>query len=135
MTQKISVSSATVYRHVRAQDEHGNFSPKGGFVLAFEMNFGKDIRVGISACRDDENFYKRIGNETALKAIGTHNGITIEWSLYDPAASLVETARAACALHYVTDGSEQGFALKKFCLLVCEQEIESIIEYIEQSGH
>jgi len=133
---KNNLETATVYRHVRPHNDDGELFAKGGFVLAFEMNFGKNIRIGVAACRDDENFYKRIGNETALKALNSDAHIVMDWKLYSPEVSLVENAKAACALAFVkTAGEMPSVALKKFCVFVCSEEIEDILSYLEQSGH
>lgn len=133
---KNNLESATVYRHVRPVNDKGEFYAKGGFVLAFEMNFGKNIRMGVAACRDDENFCKRIGNQTALKALNSDAQIVMDWAIYSPEASLVENAKAAGALAFVkTAGVMPSTALKKFCVLVCSEEIEGILSYLEQSGH
>jgi hypothetical protein len=132
---KNSTETVTVFRHVRPRNEDGQLFAKGGFVLAFELNFGKNIRIAVAACRDDENFCKSIGNKTAAEALATGKSIEVEWNLYDPEASLVETARAACALVYIRTFTDQiqmpSIAIKKFCVLVCSEEIESMISYIE----
>ncbi len=122
-----------VYRHIRLMDPVTNLVyPKGGFVVAVRINYDESLEVGISTCRDDENFNKSIGNRTAFAAIGTANGFTIPWKEYVASEPLVANVIFQASVHALTKDFD-SFVLEKFCSNLCEEHINKILDYYDDS--
>ena len=64
MTQK-----ATVIRHVRPTDDHGETKAKGGFTFVFDLDYtDRSLTVRLSSCSKNDNFNKKEGIKYAKAA-------------------------------------------------------------------